>query len=336
MLVLDLCSGFGYLAMFLSEMLPPHKVDRIVCVDIAFAPHNVPRQPHHLNPEHLYDEGWPVRITTSRCDLKSASDRRGLVRTFLAGGSGSDAHLSTPSGSEADPSSGSGAVVSRRPAILLGVHLCGTLSLRAAELFTLTPCVRFLALKPCCLPPLIFSQRAESFRIGEHTFLAASVCADVGWKRGRWVGRSSREEVERKFGMWASHLARGVQGVESGTVTLEKHIVQRLWFQNMFIFASKPLGVAMPPPLPAPPEAAGTRSAAEVRAELIERREQQRRDAKKERRRHRWTEEQREEADQKELIATAAALRMQALQRGRNGRALAAQMRDSLSMSSHN
>lgn len=31
--IIDLCSGFGFMSMFLAEMLPPEKVDRFVLVD---------------------------------------------------------------------------------------------------------------------------------------------------------------------------------------------------------------------------------------------------------------------------------------------------------------
>ena len=81
LVILDLCSGFGYLAMFLSELLAPfaHKVEKIVCVDIRWAPHSVEPSAHHLNPEHLLHPGWPVRLTTSRCDLKNSSARRQLA-----------------------------------------------------------------------------------------------------------------------------------------------------------------------------------------------------------------------------------------------------------------
>ena len=115
LVILDLCSGFGYLAMFLSELLHEHaaRVAKIVLVDIRWPPHGVPPQAHHLSDQHLTAPGWPVRLTTSRCDLKCSSDRRNLARTFLAQGS---------------------------PAMVLGVHLCGTLSVRAVTLtLTLPP-----------------------------------------------------------------------------------------------------------------------------------------------------------------------------------------------------
>jgi len=97
LVILDLCSGFGYLGMFLSELLPPSKVGVIVLIDIRWAPHNVARQPHHLSDAHLTFPGWPIRLTSSRADLKTPSDRRGLARTFLSG---------------------------HAPALLLAIHLC--------------------------------------------------------------------------------------------------------------------------------------------------------------------------------------------------------------------
>ena len=122
LVVLDLCSGFGYLAMFLSELLPADKVEKIVLVDLKWPPHGVAPKAHHLSDAHLVASGWPIRLTTSRADLKCASDRRNLARAFLSGGA---------------------------PAMLLGVHLCGVLSLRAVQLFNDAPALVHLALKPC-------------------------------------------------------------------------------------------------------------------------------------------------------------------------------------------
>ena len=164
LLVLDLCSGFGYLAMFLSELLPPDKVEKIVLVDIKWALPHIERQPHHINPEHLEDAAWPIPLSTRRADLKASGDRRALAATFLS---------------------------QAQPALLLGVHLCSTLSLRAVELFNDCPAIAHLALKPCCLPPLVFAQRAEVFEIGGHRFPACRVCAAGKWKKNKWgSGRS--------------------------------------------------------------------------------------------------------------------------------------------------
>ena len=178
--IIDLCSGFGYLAMFLSELLPPAKVERIVLVDKQWAPHNVARQDRHLNPEHILDPLWPIRLTTSRADLKVPSDRRSLLRAFA-----SDA-----------------------PAMLLGVHLCGTLSLRCIELFNGAPNFFFLGLKPCCLPDALFAKRGDVFGDGTngHFFPAKAVAVAGKWNRGRWVGGAGRAELERKFSTCAQHL----------------------------------------------------------------------------------------------------------------------------------
>lgn len=141
LVILDLCSGFGYMGMFLSELLSPDKVERIVLVDKMWAPLNIERKTHHLNPEHVVDDGWPIRLSTSRADLKVPSDRRSLSKHFLSHGG---------------------------PAMLLGVHLCGTLSLRCIELWNDCPGFTFLALKPCCLPEMLFAKRGDIFGAGMH------------------------------------------------------------------------------------------------------------------------------------------------------------------------
>ena len=219
LIVLDLCSGFGYLGMFLSELLPADKVDKIVLVDIKWAPHNVTPGPQHLSSEHLDFPGWPIRLTTSRADLKTSSDRRNLARTFLS---------------------------HQAPAMLLGVHLCGTLSLRAVEMYNDAPCIMHMALKPCCLPRLVHAQRGEIFQLGGHLFPACRVCAAGQWRRSKWVGSAGREEVESKFACWAADLQAGVSDNGGGTKTLETHTVQEGWFQNSFIFASRLYSTEMP------------------------------------------------------------------------------------------
>lgn len=232
LVVIDLCSGFGYLGMFLSELLPAEFVEKIVLVDVRWAPHSVERQPHHLNPEHLDDPDWPIRLTTSRCNLKSPSDRRGLAHTFLTKG---------------------------QPTLLLGVHLCGTLSLRAVELFNTSPCIALLALKPCCLPPLDLAQRGEVFALGAHSFPASAVCAAGQWKRNRWVGPSGKEEVERKYHVWVDNLCMGcdaddgVDGEDASRAAVEVHRVQRSWFLNKFVFCSRRWGAGPPASLARPP-----------------------------------------------------------------------------------
>ena len=53
--IMDLCSGKGYLSMFLSELLPPEKINRIILIDKAWAMCNTKElSSHHMNWDHIY------------------------------------------------------------------------------------------------------------------------------------------------------------------------------------------------------------------------------------------------------------------------------------------
>ena len=197
--IVDLASGKGFLSMFLSEILPPERVEKSVLVDKAW-----PRcgasaaAPHQINWEHIYgssDGGhkyfdtWPIPLHTSKQDLKSGATRRRMSDVIFGRANG--------------------------PVIVLAVHLCGTLSLRAVDLFNDHPeSVKFLALKPCCLPGMVHAKRGDVFRVGAHSFPAAEVCAAGRWgKRGAWDG-PPRWHLEGRFHRWAEHLEAGINVVE--------------------------------------------------------------------------------------------------------------------------
>ena len=114
--VVDLCSGKGYLSMFLSEMLPPARVERCVLVDRAWPNCNGELRSHHINWDHIYGnhttetgdvvtyfDGWPIPLTTSKQNLKCPSTVRGMLKAVFDR--------------------------ARGPVVVLAVHLCGTLSL---------------------------------------------------------------------------------------------------------------------------------------------------------------------------------------------------------------
>jgi len=227
--IIDLCSGKGYLGMFLSEILPPSKVFRIVLMDKAWPMRNAPVKPQHINWEHIYgtigngnesdksgssgeekdecDEAtkehpktagggsssssrsyydtWPIPIDTSKQDLK-ASRQLQLIQKH---------YLSNPS---------------EHPVIMLAIHLCGILSLRAIDLFNANPSVKFLALKPCCLPGMIHAKRHELFRIGSHCFEASEVCVHGKWNKDKWEKGPPRSHLKPKFQKWSSHLYQGI------------------------------------------------------------------------------------------------------------------------------
>ena len=135
--LIDLASGRGYISMILSEVLPPQKVEKIYLIDKAWPlSGTVDALPHQISWEHLYGnrpeeqgggcyyDSWPIPMHTSKQDLKQRCTRRQLRRAIF------------------DKCQG--------PVLILAVHLCGTLSLRAVEMFNDYPeKVKYLALKPC-------------------------------------------------------------------------------------------------------------------------------------------------------------------------------------------
>ena len=77
--IIDLCSGKGYLSMFLSEMLSEEKVERFILVDKAWAiasKETKELKPHHMNWDHIYGNNpltfesyftnWPIPLYTSK------------------------------------------------------------------------------------------------------------------------------------------------------------------------------------------------------------------------------------------------------------------------------
>ena len=213
--IVDLCSGKGFLSMFLSDMLgPTGRVERCLLIDKAWPPHEWegPIGERHISDAHIYSERlplgaeagaeppvsyfetWPVPLHTSKRDLKNRATVRKLDAQLWSRCSG--------------------------PVLLLGVHLCGTLALRAVDIFNASPSrCRLLVLKPCCLPPMLHAKRHETFRIGHHAFPASDVCASGSFKarRGGWEG-PPRADLRPRFERWTEHLCAGVElgGVQPG------------------------------------------------------------------------------------------------------------------------
>ena len=216
--VVDLCCGKGYLSMFLAELLPPERVRGCVLVDKAWPRHDIRHDTpadRHINPEHIwgYRDAWPLPLATSALDLKKRCSRKRLGER-LGDGDGDDAVL------------------------LLGVHLCGTLSLRACELFNDNDAAALLVLKPCCLPGMAHAR--DVFALGSHSFAAREVAAPGRFTAGgAWVGPPRRDLAER-FGVWCDHLLRGVAVGEGGAKAIERAEIQvKGGFQNQFLFAER-------------------------------------------------------------------------------------------------
>ncbi len=223
--IMDLCSGKGYLSMFLSEILPHDKVEKLILVDKAWACYNATElRPHHMSSEHIYGnvmigetveenennngscptvldsdlcqpigeessaqptyfETWPIPLHASKQDLKAGRNKRQMKKYYF------------------DKIEG--------PIIVLAIHLCGTLSLRAVDMFNNHDNVKLFALKPCCLPGMIHAKRKVVFKIGQHEFKAEEVCSHGEFNKGSWSG-PNRRHLAVKFDRWAEHLFNGV------------------------------------------------------------------------------------------------------------------------------
>jgi hypothetical protein len=70
--------------------------------------------------------------------------------------------------------------------------------------------VKMFALKPCCLPKMVYAKRHDVFRIGKHKFDAEDVCSNGSFNRKDWVG-PPRWHLEPKFNLWADNLFKGIE-----------------------------------------------------------------------------------------------------------------------------
>ena len=127
--IVDLCSGFGYLSMFLSDMLPPAQVARIVLIDSMWPLSGAaaPDEPDgQINGEHIRNgKCWPIALHIRKQDIKKGRGARQLQKYVF------------------EPSF---------EVYILGVHLCRALSPKAVMLWNDCAKATLLVLKPCCLP----------------------------------------------------------------------------------------------------------------------------------------------------------------------------------------
>mmetsp|Transcript_93161 Transcript_93161/g.171349 ORF Transcript_93161/g.171349 Transcript_93161/m.171349 type:complete len:445 (+) Transcript_93161:155-1489(+) len=227
--IVDLCSGKGFLSMILSEILPQERIECCVLVDKAWPPRDWegPIAQHHISHEHIYGlreganldgetyfETWPIPLHVKKCDLKRGRSNLRSMKSLI------------------DSSSG--------PVLLLAVHLCGTLALRAVDLFNDNKKVRLFVLKPCCLPPMVLATQDAQLSIGKYTFPASEVAAPGRFvKRSAWDG-PPRNHLIPRFERWTAHLLRGIDLTTSeGAKSLHFCRVQRIGYQNLFIFAER-------------------------------------------------------------------------------------------------
>ena len=139
--IIDLCSGFGFLGMLLSELLEPEAVERIHLVDQMWPMANATESgPTQITWEHIRAPGWPIPLRTRKTNLKKGAEMRQLEKYVVGSASG--------------------------PVIVAGIHLCGALAIKAIGLFN-RHCekVTMICLKPCCLPGRIHAAREETWTV---------------------------------------------------------------------------------------------------------------------------------------------------------------------------
>ena len=116
---------------------------------------------------HCYYSTWPIPLNTAKVNLKKSKEIRMLERRLLpsfdsSSSSSSLQHNTTIAGDDENGLSNAATNTNERregkgPIILVAIHLCGTLSLKAVELFNNNPRVQYFCLKPCCLPGMVRS-----------------------------------------------------------------------------------------------------------------------------------------------------------------------------------
>ena len=148
--IVDLCSGFGFVSLFLSDLLDPAIVAAIHLLDRRWPMRGQARSSEDAQScEHIEAGCWRVPLLTRKVDIRKAREQRQLTEHLFERASGRVA--------------------------ILGVHLCGSLSCNAVDIFLANPSVGFLGLKPCCLPGKAKAQRAEQWTLGHHTFTASEI-----------------------------------------------------------------------------------------------------------------------------------------------------------------
>lgn len=238
--VVDLCSGYGFLGMFLAELVPDAaRLYEVVLVDRGWP------NPHigskgKISWDHIKDHGaWRVPLGTIRSDVKSQCDVRAVVERVVA--------------------------CDDRPCMICAVHLCGTLSLRAAQIFNASARAHALALVPCCMPPKEHNNKDVVYSLGGHTFAATAY-------RDKEILPTARD----RFKAWVSNVAQTVNPGEDGETRLEAFDVGQSnaqdkckgesYRQDQHIFAFRaPWGTYTLPPVQEEGAAAGQAVVTEAR-----------------------------------------------------------------------
>ena len=186
--IIDLCSGFGYLGMFLAEMLDPAKVKLIALVDKQWPMFNAgsPSRTRSTGTTCTAWTGGTPRGRSSSRRARMTSNKLGQLRQI-------EKHVFGKH---------------KGPFVILAVHLCGTLSVKAVEMFNLHANASDLVLKPCCLPGWNHTYTHDTWELGGHCIPVKDVCAKGKWKGNRWIG-PPRAHLRHKFALVVREPVQG-------------------------------------------------------------------------------------------------------------------------------
>lgn len=128
--------------------------------------------------------------------------------------------------------------------LLLGIHLCGILSIRAVETFNRGPKCVGLVLKPCCLPSMEYAKSKTRWTLGAHSFAATEVSMWGKYNQNKWQG-PRKATLESRFRVWADNLYRGVVAGAAEKRSERVPLVDG-HYQDAYIFAERPYSAAAP------------------------------------------------------------------------------------------
>ncbi|CAJ1438480.1 unnamed protein product [Effrenium voratum] len=213
--ILDLGAGFGFLSMFLSELLPPEKVKEFCLMDMSYPNSGVDNSNGTTSVEHIYKQPWRIHMYTLKVDLKKKATLNQIAQRLL----------SAPSQSN-DPRPA--------PVFACGVHLCNTLGIRAAQLFNENSEVAGFAFVPCCFPTSRHVSQQVVYQLGEHRFAAVE-----------FLDPKKVPSNAARFQCWAQHIVEGLAPGCGGSKELQRHGLHKgsngMFAQDIYIFAERPL-----------------------------------------------------------------------------------------------
>merc|ERR1712137_479958 len=133
---------------------------------------------------------------------------------------------------------------------ILGIHLCGILSIRAVETFNHGPKCVGLVLKPCCLPPMEYVKSKTRWTLGTHSFDASEVCMWGKYNKNQWQG-PMKSTLASRFRAWSHNLYCGIMADKKAS---ERVSLAEDHYQDAYLFGERPFSTCPPPPASAEPD----------------------------------------------------------------------------------